>query len=441
MAARIDYTIFAFASCLNCVPRYRIQRTRLACPSACTKLNLLPAERTPFLLLSPGPTTVTFFKGNAARVRPQLEKRITKVLDCNSWLGAYLQGGGAYYPSKSRLEHHFSVKYNLSVRQTSTSFVQLLRRIAPARCDAAAITNSRAPLWRVTLVPAGAERFAVIMSACHLLLDARGLYTVADMILGSAQVRKLNPTRQPDVFPRTPATAGLTHSLDIISALSNPSFSTLSGAFTRLVQGGARGLITGDISAMAIEVSESWVRTQKQSAIARGAEFVSTNDVVTSELLKCDGSQPYDMAFMAVDLRGRVSENKADQIGNYVGFMYYSPNDYVLPENIRNSLSGDVSQRINVPRSNLQSPLEHAVRGRYAIVSNWAGFGITSNVEDATAELHVAAMDLPVSDIASYMIIFQTAPGKVGVAIHAAQKILNAIGKSDMVGRVLQMPM
>lgn len=363
------------------------------------------------------------------------------MLDCNPWLGTNLQGGAAYIPTRSRLKHHFSVRYDLSIRGAPTPYVQLMPRISPARCDAAVITGSRAPLWRVTLIPAGGERFAIVMSACHLLLDARGLYTIADMVLGSAAVRALNPTRQPDVFPRTPSTAGLTHSLDIFSALGNPAFPTMISVFARLIQGGARGLATGNISAIAFEVSEEWIHTQKQAAIERGADFVSTNDVVTSELLNCDGGKPYDMAFMAVDLRGRVSENDSDQMGNYVSFIYFAPDDYVMPENIRAGLTGDVSQHINVPRSSLQSPWEHALRGRYAIVTNWSGFGVTPKIQDATAELHVSAMDLPVSSVASYMIIFQSAPGKIGVSVHASRNVLDAVGKSDMVGRILEIPM
>ena len=62
------------------------------------------------------------------------------------------------------------------------------------------------------------------------------------------------------------------------------------------------------------------------------AAFVSTNDIVTSEILT---STLCNLGFMDVNFRGRIENCDADLAGNYEDKIVYRPADFASPALIR----------------------------------------------------------------------------------------------------------
>mmetsp|Transcript_16868 Transcript_16868/g.42550 ORF Transcript_16868/g.42550 Transcript_16868/m.42550 type:complete len:165 (+) Transcript_16868:800-1294(+) len=78
---------------------------------------------------------------------------------------------------------------------------------------------------------------------------------------------------------------------------------------------------------------------QQRKAQAEGVSFVSTNDVVTSELLNF----PHlDVGSMALNFRGKLPQLEHTDAGNYQNVLVYGKGDAASPSLVRQSVSIDL---------------------------------------------------------------------------------------------------
>ena len=136
------------------------------------------------------------------------------------------------------------------------------------------------------------------------------------------------------------------------------------------------------------------VRELKALAKAEGADFVSTNDVVTSWFLKAaaaDAPGPF-MGLMPVNFRGKVEGCEARDAGNYEDMITYLPPDVQTPWLIRRSLAG--LRRVGGAEL---GPFWRRLRTRGSIVTNWTTFAEVAAIPGCRQDLH-----LPLYDVARF---------------------------------------
>eukprot|EP00593_Proboscia_inermis_P009525 CAMPEP_0171308820 /NCGR_PEP_ID=MMETSP0816-20121228/18939_1 /TAXON_ID=420281 /ORGANISM="Proboscia inermis, Strain CCAP1064/1" /LENGTH=152 /DNA_ID=CAMNT_0011791957 /DNA_START=199 /DNA_END=657 /DNA_ORIENTATION=+ len=150
---------------------------------------------------------------------------------------------------------------------------------------------------------------------------------------------------------------------------------------------------------------------------------------------------------MAINFRGRIDGCTDDDVGNYEDLLSYTKDDYVTPSLIRKSVSGPYRRAGN---GKMPSNWEHATRGTYAAITNWATFARdiqVGGVKDAAARptkqlIHVPLFDFPKATPActfGSMVMFKPKEGDVAVLIGGKQELIDKIKSSGMVGEPLDM--
>jgi hypothetical protein len=378
------------------------------------KLDLLPNERGPIICMAPPSSTVTFFRGSHASAQKYLSQRVTEIVLANPWLASILEfdeseklagmyslpcqlvlllmcctrsldcavtrvpntRGTAYYPDAAtasricRLEFRDDIVLSLA----RSTYAEIVHGLAAALCKTSEQSVGTAePLWRVSIVPDAdepSERFSVVVSGNHSLLDGHDFYRLQSMLSSDSSVEALNPVRKKDIPSKILTAMGGEPSL---LARSPPGF------IMRFIGGQLWNALFPATRAIGFYVSEAWIMEQKKLAENRellhskeSVRFVSTNDVLVStfcKLLACD------VALMAMNFRGRVSDCNAEDVGNYEDLLCYTPSDYASPALIRKSVSSEGAyEGAAQPRSQMPTNLEHLSGATYAAITNWSTF-------------------------------------------------------------------
>ena len=157
------------------------------------------------------------------------------------------------------------------------------------------------PGWKVAIVPCAKDpsaKFAMIVSMSHVIGDGYTFYAVHNMLNSSAGVWAMEPRRiaeSPAAQERAMGKAGLglvTPPACIIKVLGGMLWSKTLAPYVG--HGPTSKILEIDLEAMSA--------TKGRVAKEEGVEFVSTNDVLTSFLLK---ACKCTWGFMAVNFRNR----------------------------------------------------------------------------------------------------------------------------------------
>jgi hypothetical protein len=419
------------------------RRRRARTLSKKTRIELLPVERSIICNMSPPISSVTYFKGNVAHVEKYFAERVTAIVAANPWLVSVLDRDlesnvvGAYYSSEGlpELSTYFSVRRDILVSRSRTPYLKMVRILSPVLCKRAFETVGKEETsFKVALIPDAEDpegRFALIVSASHILMDGHGYGKLYNMLSSDVtEIESLNPIRKPDV-----------HEKIVKEAFCNvPDMSMSPEPFSI-----AWHVITHIWDALfpltqfyLFRVSNDWVNSGKalvkEEREENGVDFVSTNDLLVSAFFNL--SKPR-FAVSTINFRGRIKGCEENDVGNYEGIMdYFAESDWKTPAMIRKSVSGQNGQymRAGKPRSSKLKNVQF-LGAPWSIVTNNSTFTRTLCVEGATQDLFLFLVEdsLVSAYSESAMVIMRVDDGPLACMVATSPAVLNRIKASGMV--------
>lgn len=432
---------------------HQLWRRRQRCARAArvaghTKINLLPSECSPVICMSPATSTVTFFRGSPKSAAKYLSKRVAAIVAANPWLASVLDydpetgAMAAFCPTAVGSQRFFAVQEGIQLSRAvggATAYDAMVRVLAPILCKTSnEAVGTGAPLFSVTMLPdpAAPDRFALVVSANHSLLDGHGFYAVHNMLSSDATVVALRPERKQGLPAKIVKAMGGEKSL---MAECPPGF------LARFVSGQLRAALFPQTKAMSFYLSAEWVAAQKKKAAAEAdaaVPWVSTNDCVVSAF--CNLLRP-DVALMAANFRGKVKGCSDKDVGNYEDLIEYMPADYATPMLLRKSVNGPPFCRAAVPATRPLSSWQHLWGATYGAATNWSSFAkpLTLGAGEEQ-ELHLPLFDWPKACpacIFGSIVLFRPVAGQVAAMVAGKKALIDKIRASGMVGKLLDIEM
>ena len=430
---------------------YRARRAHRFSREGATVLELLPGETSSVMMgMAPAIATCTFLVGDHREAAERLRARVREILLLNPWLGGRLdQVRGERRPVLvygSAPAHDDPALGGVFVHavpgKVKLSDATPYREVEPAlrsmlvKTGSACLGRADEPIFRVAVIPDAASpgaRWALVVSLSHVVADGHTFYQVHNMLSDNCAARVLEPKRNVDV-PNKAETAMCGEG----DFLAKPR----PGLLLSLISAGLVGRIMGPKCTVALHlVDNAYVAQRKaEAALEGGAPYVSTNDVVTSEVLVSAGSS---LGLMDVNLRGRVPECTANLAGNYEDKIVYRPNDYASPALVRASVKDPARLvRASKPRTPLPESLRDFWRlDSMAAVSNWSTFAEEVEIEGHRAELHVPVFDADAVPARLFTGCFVFKPGAgrpLALALAGSEQVLAKVAGAGAVGEALQ---
>ena len=193
---------------------------------------------------------------------------------------------------------------------------------------------------------------------CHTIGDGDTYYTILNMLSETGL----------GVHSLTPDRVQLEEILLNINALSPDfrmsSMQALSSIVKTILM--LPAIFSKKTVPMSIEVMDpEWIENEKERSVSAGA-IVSTNDIMTSYLMRTNSS---GVGIMAVNLRTRIPQIRAELAGNYVGFLTLQPSDYATPAGVRTALQGAL-----LSLQNQFTPKQFINLNDVVLITNWTFF-------------------------------------------------------------------
>ena len=398
--------------------------------------------------MAPSIATVTFFVGDHRTAAVFLRKRVEDIVRMNPWLLGSLESRKGVddarpvlvYSEKCEgvsadvLEHLAPGAYRLT---RNTPYPRVSREVLKLLVKKGAQTVGRREerQFRVCVVPDAASpdtRWALVVSLSHVLADGHTFYKLHNMLSEKASVVALNPTRKFSLPESARAAMGGESEAGF---LQRPK----PGLLLNLVAGTVTGKFLGPKCDVGVyEVDPEFVARVKKTVQEEGEEFfVSTNDIITSIVLRASGA---DVGTMDVNFRGRLPGCEDDDAGNYEDKIAYRPADFASPSLIRRSiLDPTMLMRASQPLTTLPMTVRDFWRCRMiTCVSNWCTFARDVHLHETCGSL--PEIHLPIFDpdevparVFTGCFVFRAGPGSTCVALAGQKRAIDAVVKSGLV--------
>ena len=414
------------------------------------------------VMMAPPNATITFFRGSVQASEQHLRARLREMVSANPWITSCLETdpgtgevsafyGNPFEDGADGIGRIFCKVEGQDVRLTrSSKYSELSKVLAPLLCRPSVnAVGTGDPLFKVALVPdadAPNDRFALVVSGNHSLMDGHDFYELYNMLSVESKVKRLIPTRKQEIPDKILAALGGEPSL--MSACP-------PGFLARFLMGQLRSAIFPQTLCMGFDVNEEWLEAQKAKAASdpnNGVEWVSTNDCIVSAFLS---SADPDVGMSQCNFRGRVEGCNEDDVGNYEDLITYMRGDYETPALIRRSVSVPSRRlwtegsdwyyrRAGIPPTAMLSNWKH-LTSTYTVSTNWSTFKKVVQLDiGGVEELHLPIFDFPKANpacILSSMAIFRPAADRIGVLVAGPQALMEKVKKSGMVGKPLGIEM
>eukprot|EP00501_MAST-03F_sp_TOSAG23-6_P000319 GSMAST32.ASY1.ANO1.326.1 assembled CDS len=419
--------------------RYHQRKKRY---SSYKRLKLLPNEVGPMICKAPATSTITYFSGSLSEATKYFSARTKEILIANPWLCGILdrdENGELtiFIPPSSGPLIEQGYWFTVRTVDLSSNYHSMVKSLSPFLCGTSEETEgTNKPLWRVTLIPNGRNKFALIVSANHSLLDGHGYYRIFNMLSSEAKVEALSPDRNQKIPSKIKEAMG-----GELSFMSPPP-----GFLFRFIFGVLKNMFFPSTDSFGFYISKTWLDEQKSKHKSknndnRNVAFISTNDILVStfcNVLQCD------VAIMAINFRGKIENLDDDQIGNYEDLIAYRKEDYLLPSLIRKSVTGPIYKRDS--SSSMPTNWEHITKGTYGAITNWSKFAKVVKLPNGspnptTQDFHIPLFDFPKSTpacIVSSMVIFKPNDDQLAALVAGPTSLINDIKSCGMVASELQ---
>jgi len=408
-----------------------------------SEVQLLEMESSMVMMDQVAITTITFVKGDPSTTSTFLQQRVASIVAANPWLTGRLvrrkgRKGCFLVWDTTKLPSHFhSYPHNPSDAPMSREiayedvYVAANKRGMVLKKGMDSVGRDQ-DLFRVSLVPDSSQptkRFVVVVSMCHVIGDGHTFYSVHNMLSSTASVSALDPTRQQAATEEYEKAMG--------SEMGLPP-SPSGWLIANMMWGMVRILFGYKARAKVYYVNEEHVAKCKEAAVKEGrVGWVSTNDVVTSEILKT----PYaDTCMMAVNFRNKVPSASYHHAGNYENLLLYRPPDVQSPSLIRLSVSS-LRRASSPPTTLIEGP--RRLGEKMTCVTNWSSFDKGLELAGCDTDLHIPLYDFvsATSPVFFIGIVFRPCKGKLALLLLGSQRDMSEVEKMGVVGEKLDVVM
>lgn len=399
------------------------------------------------LIYASSTSTVTFYQGDITKSF-DICQRLLEIITKNPWLASSLTNrmvrGEKHLVARysnpfpaSLLQQHFQEitissddsKYP-NEKESWEIINQKLKRFT-VKSGADCIDRPSETLFKVTVLKtqdkvSGEITYStLIVSLSHVIGDGHTFYSIYALL-----------------DPRTPSTALPTFEakrlMDFPERLDNiygkefqqylQSASFLFCVLSTLLLSKSPDVTLLNINAHGIQTTKQQYQKQhqqlEQHVNSSLATKLSTNDIITSWYFHaCD----CDIGVMAVNYRNRLDGYTNKHAGNYEGMIFYAPNDYRTPLEIRQSISSN-GLRSN---SNPIPSFRQTMRYRFSCVTNWSSFYHHLVFSSAIHRVHLPLYDVSSSVFRDMAIVFAPREHEIAICIlHRSKLSLSSLLQS-----------
>ena len=393
-------------------------------PTEITNTSLLKEEHMWHTEMA-GIVTITFVRGK--NVSDNLKKRLVDVAQANPWICGHLTKGSPYHnlniptaehAAKTVIERCFqevSVAEQENTITLETPYSNICKTLKPYQTSKGnkLINQANESLFKVVVFKTPEDGLnAIMVDLSHVIADAGTYYAIFNMLNPAAEIITMNPQRKMELGSTGKQFQDLAGTKEANLPFGMGYMCNLIGS---LMCGPKR-------TARAYKINMDKIADAKQKIDKSKVEYVSTNDLITSEFANI--SKPKLMQ-MAVDLRPHLTGLDKNDAGMYVSDLFFaSKDDYSQPEAIRMALTNGRLRRAGhiFTGSGKESSIPGCCGvccGTISMVTNWGSGQIDMSWgEDVVQELHLPIeIQMPV-DVA---MIFKYQPGKLGVILFTAK--------------------
>jgi hypothetical protein len=393
--------------------------------SCCIAEPLLDLECSSVIASEQPVNTVTFFKGCSGKsAHESMVDRVREVLKVNPWVAGRI--------IRSKTHKNLQLIHPKGDVDISDEILGELLRLDPADLTlnskmpyddmvnaivASSVTvpvlamptfssdfESKELVTRITIVSDSVDPLAValILSMSHIVADGSTYYQFMHMLSKSAKITPLRATRNQAAFDKIPASLGETdYNFMLGSGL-------IGNAIGGLVFGKKAQLFCHYIDDARMAAAKA---AAKEQCTEHGVKFVSSNDVLVSELAKLTGVRLW---MMAMNFRGRVDGIDMDLAGNYESCLWLDKGVYSSPATIRKILrDGPPFKAHSEP---LPSTWECITSAQLGNCSSWAFSKEELAIGEATQQLHIPLIPTGAIPFES-VCMFYPSKGKLAVMI------------------------
>eukprot|EP00927_Polykrikos_kofoidii_P083501 TRINITY_DN8562_c0_g1_i2.p1 TRINITY_DN8562_c0_g1~~TRINITY_DN8562_c0_g1_i2.p1 ORF type:complete len:449 (+),score=52.32 TRINITY_DN8562_c0_g1_i2:102-1349(+) len=376
------------------------------------------------MLMFPPVATIDFYKGTSPL--DYLTTRLTLILSVNPWLDGRLvkekESGLVVLmvPPNPKASRCIVQKEDVGI--TCGMSYDALYDIVVAQGNVKTgreVLDKDRPLMQLTVFPAGADTWAVMVSINHTIVDGHTFYEVHNMLGDGSDVIALDrKTLHTEVLAKARGLTGPKKSAD----LRDPGV---------LMATLMRGLWEEKPpSPLTKYVDKGWLDTQKRAWKGKETDFVSTNDVVTSWFFKASEAQ---YGWMAINWRNRLTGLDNIAAGNYEGLLLYHADEIDTPAKVRQSISRGEGKIYGGERD--EPPIESIFRQNRIGVTNWATFYKDLTIPGCSHQMSMPIFDRSIISCGSIMIIFKA--NAVTTACYCFSRsfsIMSKLGKDPALG-------
>lgn len=406
-------------------------------------LELAEEEKSRLIKYSPA-STITFYRGKLPS--RYLNERVREILTRNPYLTVRLQKPSLFSaalhatydsnPGKWQLTDYIKIVLDSSI-SIDSPFQDIMRNVdkyltkVGTRC-----INQNEVMFKVTLIQMKNDYYAVVVSLNHMLGDGYTFYKLCSMLSVSGTPYSLEAARNQSF--KTEAERLLDPAF--LALLRHP-FVALGFLYNTLVHSPLKPHVCViDKGCVEKEKAAYKLRLKESNPECSAPSFISTNDIITSWMVKFSGCSYLGMV---VNFRNRLQAFTDRMAGNYTRSVMFCASDVRRAEDIRLSL-GQLS---------LPPPLTQ-IRGRsspdsaadvlnlltlnYAGVTSWASFYEEVELPGAAVPLlHLPVMNLANMGCRTALIIFKCNKRDTAVVFWSGCAVSDALRKESLISRLV----
>jgi len=292
--------------------------------------------------------TVTLYKGKAPV--EVLRQRICSIVAANPWLAGRLvtdpqTNKVALWVPARPLAAPLLVEAAGSINLEELAYPELLQLALQHHVGSGSeCLDTDRPLFRITVLSSG-DGFCLVGSLCHGIADGSTYYQIYGMLAPTGSITSLAPERI------------MSFDTDRVEVMGSDKvdFMNSIGSFKRPEDEVLLSRVVG--------IDLEYVEQEKAKAAEEGT-WISTNDVVTSLLLRLYQA---DSGHMMVNFRGRAPNVEAHHAGNYLGAVLLFKEDFEVATGLRKAVK---TLRANsaVPANPVRKDWNHHA------VTSWVAF-------------------------------------------------------------------
>mmetsp|Transcript_11540 Transcript_11540/g.17854 ORF Transcript_11540/g.17854 Transcript_11540/m.17854 type:complete len:482 (+) Transcript_11540:150-1595(+) len=356
-----------------------------------TVVDLLPLEQTLDLLEEPL-TTITFLEGGSYKdIVPQLETRVSHIVQQNPWLGGwfikdnvskqvklvYDESGQDVTPAFFQVVDETSTEIPLELTFPETKYHDYKRLLTHHNVLVETNTNllnRNLPLFKISIVPDAKfpeTQFALVMSMSHMCGDAYTFYRIYNMLSLQNPLERLEPKRHLDFTLASMEQMGRSETFYVQNAVKTPVFTTNRLKQTMRHKRQPQGE-EDPVQSRMFFVSRDWIEEERRTTQSGNSSRVSNNSILTSWFFNT--IQP-TIGLMAYNFRNRLPgcDLTNQHAGNYQNPIPYTDRDYNTPQLIEQSLED--AKRVTTRHAQIPP---HKWNATYSMSSNWNTFHASS---------------------------------------------------------------